>query len=237
MIPEIQQNRTAQETIPAGHPARLFGETVEHETARDARTCTPEPIVVKRSAPVHGLSEYDCKHYVLGSTKYPNLFKTGSTNKSVDERLRKITVEQPPGLGPFVRATHHYEGHFEHEIRLKLDTWGYKKPPVDWGTKGCEFRVGSFGGILDAIDAVKKAHETNSESATQSLRLRREAAEVEGLEVALAAKRLKLATEQFQLEKAKGEHEFQLEKARRDYELDWEGRKLELDLKKRAALS
>ena len=33
LIPEIQQSRTAQETIAAEHPVRLFGETLEHETA------------------------------------------------------------------------------------------------------------------------------------------------------------------------------------------------------------
>ena len=42
---------------------------------------------------------------------------------------------------------------------------------------------------------MKEAHETNLDSARP-----------------LAAKRLKLTTEQFQLEKAKGEYEFQLEK-------------------------
>ena len=221
LIPELEGNHARQQNL-------LRERSVESEAAFGEyvrSTRTPEAIVVKRSAPAHGVGDHDCKHYVLGSTKYPNLFKTGSTKKTVDERLERIMSEQPPDLGFFVCATHHHEDCFEHEVRLKLDTWGYQKPPAEWGVKGYEFRVGSFEGILHAIDAVKKAHELKCEDLkghAQRLQERREAAEIEEQELDLPIKRLKLNKEQFELDKAK-----------RDYELDWEARRLDLDLRKR----
>ena len=198
-----------------------------------------EAIVVTRSVPAPW-GPFDCKHYVLGSTKYPTLFKTGRTTKTVDERLWKIMSVESADLGLYVRATHHYEGDFEQEIRTKLDTWGYQKPPVEWSIKGTEFRVGCFEGIMRAIDAVKQAHGAMSEAVERAqlrqtassggeeearatkkrridLQLRREAVEVEGLE--------------FKLETAK----FEFEVRKRDYELDWEGRRLALDIKKKCA--
>ena len=68
---------------------------------------------------------------------------------------RRVRIDLQATVPEFVRLAYNLEspGQRQREIRLKLDTWGYKKPPVDWGTKGCEFRVGPSEGILDAIDA------------------------------------------------------------------------------------
>ena len=248
MAREVMSNREYQEHLAREepeHPARVFGEAVEQESREPPPPQEfhqfAEPIVVRRSAPAHGAGgAHDCKHYVLGSTKYPTLFKTGRTTKTVDERLWKIMSVESADLGLYVRATHHYEGDFEQEIRTKLDTWGYQKPPVEWSIKGTEFRVGCFEGIMRAIDAVKQAHGAMSEAVERAqlrqtassggeeearatkkrridLQLRREAVEVEGLE--------------FKLETAK----FEFEVRKRDYELDWEGRRLALDIKKKCA--
>jgi len=154
--------------------------------------------------------------------------KTGRTAKRMDERLKEINSRQTRDLGLYVLLVYHHEGPLEQRVRSKLDAWGCRQPPAEYGVNGCEFRIVSVGAIQAAIDEVKgecktEAPEPALDGGAPSLKRRREAAEVEGLELEVAARRLKLDRELFELDKA-----------RRDYELDWEARKLDLELRKRA---
>ena len=63
-----------------------------------------------------------------------------------------------PDLGLYVLAIDHHMGAYEREIRLKLDTWGFQKPPAEWGIVGSEFRVGPVEHARRAVEAVYDAH-------------------------------------------------------------------------------
>ena len=126
-----------------------------------------EAIVVTRSVPAPW-GPFDCKHYVLGSKKYPTLFQTGSTTATVHERICEIMSEESADLGLYVLATHHYEGYLQERVSAELDnSAAYQKPPVEWGIKGTDYRVGGFDGIIQAIEAVR--HQILKERRKQSL--------------------------------------------------------------------
>jgi len=224
LLPELMANHAHQQALQqegSEAPESAFGEYVRS-------TRPPEPIVVLRSLPADGTGDYDCKHYVLASTKYPNLFKTGSTKKNVDERLRKIRSDQPSDLGLYIYAVHHHEGIFEYQVRVKLDTWGYQKPPAEWGTKGVEFRVGPLQGILEAIDAVKKEHDARMEARNQ---VRSEDDRDAETEAQCKRRRMCLQVRREEFELAQKERSYKLDMAQKELALEEQ----RFDLEKRRA--
>jgi len=217
-IREFQEHLASQQPE---HPLRAFGATVEQETSA-ARP--PPPQDVWRTPAPQGIGDWDSKHYVLGSLTYPDMCKTGSTKRRMDERLKEINSKQNRDLGLYVVLVYHHEGPLEQRVRCKLDAWGCRQPPSKYGVNGVEFRIAKVDAVRAAIDEVKKEceneNEVKKEVKKESENEQGPAIDVEEQEMQNAANSLKLNRDVFQLEREK-----------RDYDLDWEVRKLDAEEK------
>lgn len=222
LIPELQANHARQQALleeGSQSPEAAFGEYVR-------ATRPPPPQEIWLTPAPQGVGDYNSKHYVLGSLTYPDMCKTGSTRRRMDERLREISSKQDRDLGLYVVLVYNHEGPLEQRVRSKLDAWGYGHPPAEYGVNGIEFRIAGVDTVQAAIEEVKKECETEVpelalDGEALSLRRRRQRVEVEELEVQCAAKRLKLDKEVFELEHAKQRTHLELQ-------LDFQRSQLEL---------
>jgi len=229
LIPELQANHARQQALleeGSQSPEAAFGEYVR-------ATRPPPPQEIWRTPAPQGVGDYDSKHYVLGGLTYPDMCKTGRTIKRMDERLKEINSRQTRDLGLYVVLVYHYEGPLEQRVRSKLDAWGCRQPPAEYGVNGCEFRIVSVDAVQAAVEQVKKecateAPEPAHDTEALSLRRRRERVEVEELEVQCAAKRLKLDKEVFELEQAKQREHLELQKGALKLQLEFQRGQLEL---------
>jgi hypothetical protein len=240
LIPELQANHARQQTLlntGSQAPEAAFGEYVR-------ATRPPPPLDIWRTPVPQGVGDYDNKHYILGSLTHPDMYKTGHTAKLMDERLKEIIRDQPQELGLYVSVVYHYEGCLENRVRLKLDSWGCRPPPTEYGIKGTEFRIASKEMIIAAMDEVKRECDANQhgtpgeyeeEKAFKRRRLclevSREEFEFEerkftlkrardNPELAIHQYKLQVQKEELELEKQKFELEkqrFEFEKIKREY--------------------
>jgi hypothetical protein len=195
LIPEIVQNRAAQEAIPSDHPVRLFGETVEHESRVPAA-----PLEFHEAPHLEGGSHL----YALESTIHPRLFKTGS-GKDPWERLRAEEQKHEGRLGLCIVAIWWNEAHLEPFARRHLKEF----PPKELGIKGTEYRMTSQKEIKDATDLARQ--QCNAEEERQSKR-RKLDIEFAAQEFELEQKKATLKREEHEMERQMDIHKHEMER-------------------------
>jgi len=210
LVPEIAQNRAAQEMLPESHPARIFGETVEHESR-----VPPPPQEFHEAPQLEGAAHL----YALGSQAHPRLFKTGS-GKDPWERLRSENRKHNGKLRLYIAAVWYNEAHLEHFARSFL----FEMPPDELAVEGTEYRMTSLREIQDATDAARLRYK-----ALTRPHVRNPDEEVEA-ECKRRRLCLQVAREEFELEKAR--RSYSLEMAQREFALEEQ----KFDLEKRRNL-
>ena len=145
LIQDIAHNRETQRILPSNHPARFFGETVEHEESR----VPPAPLEFREAAHLEGGTHL----YALGSKLHSRLFKTGS-GKDPWERLRSEDRKHKGRLNLYLLSIWWNEGHLEHLARRHLD----EHPPAELDIQGTEYRMTSQKEIKDATDAARRQY-------------------------------------------------------------------------------
>ena len=159
----------------------------------------------------------------------------------MDDRLRDINSKQTKDLGLYVVVVYHHEGALENRVRGKLDAWGCRSPPPEYGIKGIEFRVVNIDMVKAAMDEVKKECEGPIYVSNAPVL----ANDCEG-EAIYKQRRLdlQLRKEEFEFEQMKRnseldleEKKFEFEQKKRSSELDFEFRQIDVEAKKRSVLS